>query len=1004
MSVSVWRMVGTLPAPASRRLGAERIPFVKARAAEESSSRLDSHLLIVDDKDHGLQLAINQETGGLGHGVWLNETLQLAPGLVVQGQPVVQETHPEDYLFTPERVARADTPPVMLAAPPAAISTSSSAAGISSAASAARSPITEVTLIARGVAVAAPGERVGDAGGSGAHPSEDAPDPPISGVGDVGQSNGARWPWALQLTYTYDELSGLLSVWLRPVVAETPTRVSTNVASRKEAQHTARVTATAKSTGTAKLVDTAIPSNVASAVRGRKHTVQVDASVQVRWNVPWAERCGRAARSPQGAWVIVPEQPGTSVAITNQTLTVHRNREGVDGSGEPLLILIWLPRSPLEAQSLPLTLSSLSAMSLMSSMSLTSSISSRLPSLSSPLWQLPSSSWPSSQSSSWLSSQSSSQPAPSMSPPQSRPSGLAVQPVPPTIPPAQSGLSPWGGPGSDHGLAVFTTAEQALGWLSLEPPAGWRVECGVIPAPAFAPIDEFRKLRPLPPGRYQLVWTLTPASQPGPKPRSQSQPQLEPSPQPDPSFRIALPFRLWPNAGQNRAQAEYAQLLLSSDLGDDFLVAYNFVQSRHIYRAEDRDDVLAETGRIAFTLGQTLGDPDLRWLAWKMADKLLAHQQPDGGFTFGVSVNGFRADYTDTDADVVQFLLALLAGEPPHSLRRHVWLQAAVRAGHFICTYQDAAGFFWGRIDRSDKHSYGEQPWFTSYSVVALLELAAQLQADAQENQDPDPGGDSHRFTSKGGVEVSESPQSQQSPEFWQSPQVLEFQHAAERGLDWLCQVQAEDGHMRFDTEGPYADYDDLSNTSVAVWALARAVELEPTHPHAARWWQAAQRGMEYLLGLELADRPGQFTGRQLAGLEKLVYDYRLGSAFEQYLRCVELRYAGHMESGEQGGRPAPAGQAARYAEAVVECTGDGGFVGRVRSAFERYLTHIRFIQGRGTIAGGWGSLYLAESQEYATHFDWFERGSAWQEYVFLGWQGKLILTLTRAETSRFRP
>lgn len=482
-----------------------------------------------------------------------------------------------------------------------------------------------------------------------------------------------------------------------------------------------------------------------------------------------------------------------------------------------------------------------------------------------------------------------------------------------------------------NGLPVITDWTQATGWIHLEPPGSYgnlpageggrdglpeeiTVHRWVEPAPSFPRLPAGGDVRvvcpPAPPGRYRLVCEIKGKSG---------------------WLRLAFPFRYWPQALRQPAAAQFAQLLLTSCLEADFVVAYNFVHPRRIYVGTERDDVLAEAGRLAMLLFRELGDEDLRALAWAMAEQLLAHQQPDGGFTFGVSANGFRADYSDTDADAVQFLLMLAGDEELDPLRRQVYRQAAERAAHFICTYQDPEGFFWGRVDRPGKRSYGQQPWFTSYAVVACLEVAQGSAAGVANG----------------------------------------LISAARRGLEWLCSVQAEDGHFRFDTEGPYADYDDLSNTSVAVWALCRALRLLPRaaggnmeqDTERERWWQAAQRGMKYLLGLESAKHPGQFTGRQTRGVEKLVYDYRLGSAFQSYLEASREWQRGVKPETE----PEPA------------------------AALYRYLNHLRSIQGRGTLTGGWGSVFRVDRQEYAAKHEWFETGSAWQEYVFLGWQGKLI-------------
>ncbi|MBE3576325.1 MAG: terpene cyclase/mutase family protein [Limnochordales bacterium] len=464
-----------------------------------------------------------------------------------------------------------------------------------------------------------------------------------------------------------------------------------------------------------------------------------------------------------------------------------------------------------------------------------------------------------------------------------------------------------------NGLPVLTDWQQVDHLLRVELPAcsGYSPACRTEYAPSIAPAPlpagqqgEQEQGRGRQPGRYRLVWELVPE---------------------DPArvtLRLALPFRFWPQALHSPAQAEFAQLLLTCRLESDFLVAYNFVHPRRFYLGTERDDVLAETGRLAVLLYRQLGDEDLRHLAWKMAEQLLAHQQPDGGFTFGVSVNGFRADYSDTDADAVQFFLALTEDPGLDPLRRQVYLEAARRAAAFICSYQDPEGFFWGRVERPDRHRFGHQPWFTSYSVVACLEVAAREQ----------------------GSELASR-----------------LQDAARRGLAWLCSVQADDGHFRFDTQGPYADYDDLSNTSVAVWALGRAAQLLPADADRPRWLAAAARGMAYLLSLENPEHPGEFLGRQLNTYEKLVYDYRLGAAFATYLQVAE-----EVEGAEPARR-------------------------EVEAAFGRYLQHIRQIQGYGTITGGWGSVFLAGPQEFAAVHDWYETGSAWQEYVFLGWQGKVV-------------
>ncbi|MGE5483071.1 MAG: prenyltransferase/squalene oxidase repeat-containing protein [Bacteroidota bacterium] len=471
-----------------------------------------------------------------------------------------------------------------------------------------------------------------------------------------------------------------------------------------------------------------------------------------------------------------------------------------------------------------------------------------------------------------------------------------------------------------NGLPVLTGWQQTDSLFQVELPAStsYSATRRVEPAPSTAPstvpsiapgADPGQQDWQPVPGRYRLVWELAPRDSAG----AQAAP-----------LRLSLPFRFWPQALNSPAQAEFAQLLLTCRLESDFLVAYNFVHPRHFYLGTERDDVLAETGRLALLLYRQLRDEDLRQLAWKIAEQLLDHQQPDGGFTFGVSVNGFRADYSDTDADAVQFLLALVDDPQLDPVRRQVYWDAARRAADFICSYQDQEGFFWGRIDRPDKHRFSHQPWFTSYAVVACLEVAAKERA----------------------------------PE---SELAAHLAAAARQGLAWLCSVQADDGHFRFDTQGPYADYDDLSNTSIAVWALSRAAQLLPVDPGRPRWLAAAARGMAYLLSLESPQHPGEFLGRQLNTYEKLVYDYKLGSAFSAYLQVA----------GESGGE-APAKE-------------------EVEAAFRRYLQHIRRIQGYGTVTGGWGSVFLAGPQQFAASHDWYETGSAWQEYVFLGWQGKMI-------------
>jgi hypothetical protein len=471
----------------------------------------------------------------------------------------------------------------------------------------------------------------------------------------------------------------------------------------------------------------------------------------------------------------------------------------------------------------------------------------------------------------------------------------------------------------NNGLPIASSWTQAQSLVHITPPSGSLIQKSFHPAPSFAS-DVVNSQAP---GRYQCLFEL--------RPESMSE---------GTALHLAFPFRFWPDAPQHRPQAEFGQLLLTTDLGSDFIAAFNFVHPTDVYLADDRDDVLAEQASLACVLGQRLNDPDLVALATRMVERLLLHQQPDGGFTFGVSVNGFRADYADTNADVIQCLLTLARSPQASCVQSQRWVRAAWRAANFMLTFQDPSGFFWGRTDRPDVFRYGNQPWFTGYATVACLELCIDRKAY--------------------GIPADEL--NETAPMNLASAK--ELLAAAERGLHWLCQVQDPGGWFRFDCTGYYADYDDLSNTSVSVWALCRACQLLPHHPDAIMWWATACRGVAHLLSLEQPAGSGQFSGHGLPHVQKLVYDYKLGAAWQNYL---QLRSAGWLDS-------------------------DNPPIANIAGMYQRYLQHVRRIQGLGTLTGGWASLYSLTEQAYLADHEWFEHGSKWQQYVFLGWQGKMVL------------
>jgi hypothetical protein len=503
-----------------------------------------------------------------------------------------------------------------------------------------------------------------------------------------------------------------------------------------------------------------------------------------------------------------------------------------------------------------------------------------------------------------------------------------------------------------NSVPVITEWAAAEELCQVHTSSGWRQTTSFRRAPSQAPARKTEgDCRP---GRYWSVIELSTAELPKP-------------------LVLVVPFRYWPEAATNPVQAQFAQLLLCVDLGDDYIVAYNFVSPHEFYQADDRDDILAEQAYIAHVLGNLFSDPDLCYLAVAMTDRLLKHQQPDGGFTFSISVNGERADYSDTNADVITCLLTLLNSAHLDEKRRHGYEQAMLRSAAFMLSFQDASGFFWGRIERPGDFKYPHQPWFTSYAAVSCLDIVRYLQCR-------------DRWVCSSGSQVA-----------WQvryagtamtgpindviaepaGMEVAPFLAAIEQGLRWLCSVQTETGAWRYDTTGSYADYDDLSNTSAAVWALSIAARMWHTHPEQQVWWQAATAGVRYLLTREIPAGSGQFFGAGIPHVQKLVYDYRLGFALQEYLFTAE-------KADVQG--------TMSISPTACACEDESSLHTAVRAVITRYMEHITHIQGLGILSGGWASLYSLEQQCYLHTYSWFERGSQWHKYIFLGWQGKLAL------------
>lgn len=501
-------------------------------------------------------------------------------------------------------------------------------------------------------------------------------------------------------------------------------------------------------------------------------------------------------------------------------------------------------------------------------------------------------------------------------------------------------------------IPVVTDWSDVAALCQVPTSADWQQSITIRSAPSQAPASRAEDSRL--PGRYRLMLELTAPQLPGP-------------------LVLIFPFRYWPAAAANPVQAQFAQLLLCADIGNDYVAAYNFVAPSEYYQADDRDDVLAEQAYIAYALGNLLSEPDLHHLSVAMADKLLKHQQPDGGFTFGISVNGMRADYSDSNADAVTCLLTLVNSPHLDEERRQRYEQALLRSARFMLSFQDPSGFFWGRVERPDVFKYPHQPWFTSYVVVSCLDIIRYLQFRVRSAHSEDgPQARQNRFA--GSAMAGPIQDAITAPI---CPESAPFLAAIERGLRWLCSVQTESGAWRYDTSGSYADYDDLSNTAVAVWALSIAVRMLPHNPERLLCWQAATAGVRYLLTREIPSGSGQFFGAGIPRVQKLVYDYRLGFALQEYL---------YTRQNVDSEVPASA----------VDTAGadddDSAFITAIKAALTRYIQYVTDIQGRGTLTGGWASLYSFEHQCYLHTYSWFERGSAWHKYVFLGWQGKLAL------------
>lgn len=354
----------------------------------------------------------------------------------------------------------------------------------------------------------------------------------------------------------------------------------------------------------------------------------------------------------------------------------------------------------------------------------------------------------------------------------------------------------------------------------------------------------------------------------------------------------------------------YGEMLLASqDLHGRRIAGYNVVEPQiNHYYSPDRDDVVAEMVATACRFYQRCGRQPFLDLAKELAADLLSRQQPDGGLTFATRVNGSGVDYSDSDADGIDGLLTLYTCTGDEQ-----YLEAARRLLRALLRFQDGQGFFWGRLERPDTYLYPEQPWFTAYSVVAMQQMVPYLGHTG------------------------------------------DLEERIEHAVRWLLEAQTETGAWRYDRTGFYADYDDLTNTGVALWALARIDRSRGTREFA----EAIIRGLDYMLQREV-EQTGQFTGAFTPGVEKLVYDYKVGYALRELQAWL------------------PSVDRVRASQ--------------VRQAYIRYLRHLAAIQGRGgMIRGMWGSVFDVATQEYRLAYQWHEHESSWQHYAFFGWQGKLV-------------